>query len=218
MNSAQIRRGAFTLVELLVVISVIAILIALLLPALDRARGQARMIACMNNTKQLVLAHMGYINDNNQYTIPSVTYQPTVTFWNENIGEYTNHAPMIFVCPEAPLLGLPPVGQHNSGYGWNYKYLTHLGDPSMSTYWPTARLDKVVNPSDTINLADAHTEGFNQYAIYNDATFLTYPQPIFHNNPGHRHQDKLAVFGYLDGHSGTLTIPEMLDVSHWDLK
>ena len=60
-NSGVLR--GFTLIELLVVIAVIAILMALLLPALNRAREQGKRAVCLNNTKTLVLGWMMYCED-----------------------------------------------------------------------------------------------------------------------------------------------------------
>lgn len=57
------RRVAFTLIELLVVVAIIALLIAILLPSLDRAREQARVAVCVSNLRQLGLGVQGYLTE-----------------------------------------------------------------------------------------------------------------------------------------------------------
>jgi len=79
------KRNGFTLIELLVVMAIIAILAAMLLPALARAREQAVMSTCLSNLKQIGVAVHMYLNDYNEYWYPRwrgfTGWTPT-TSWN----------------------------------------------------------------------------------------------------------------------------------------
>ena len=68
--AARRNRVAFTLVELLVVVGVIVVLVAMLLPSLNRARAQAMAVQCQSNMRQLGLAFFNYATDNRDHIPP----------------------------------------------------------------------------------------------------------------------------------------------------
>ena len=122
------RQKGFTLIELLVVIAIIAILAAMLLPALSSAKQRAQSIKCLSNLKQMDLAYIMYIQENNKM----VQYGSTAALWMDTLISYQSQVAAIRLCPVASETNGMPVGQSEGSakFPWNWG---SNSDPKLNT-------------------------------------------------------------------------------------
>jgi len=184
-------RKAFTLIELLVVIAIIAILAAVLFPVFAKAREKARQTSCINNCKQLGLAFMQYVQDNDEKLPSSNNYGSD---WAIHIYPYVKSSG-VYACPDDSLSrtqaetnqGENPANCVPVSYCWNsYVALTGLWTGGPVSPWsqntPGAKFSLLKAPSTTVMLyeGDSSVTPGGQPGIANNWFEPNQPQGI-HN-------------------------------------
>jgi prepilin-type N-terminal cleavage/methylation domain-containing protein/prepilin-type processing-associated H-X9-DG protein len=220
-SGASSRQRGFTLIELLVVIAIIAILAGLLLPALSRAKVEARTIACSNNLKQLQLCWQMYTHDNDDVMPPNnfvydvqmggsnMTLGEDLSSWCQSLAPLDtnvisaqisllfnyNQAPAIYHCPAdySTVQGYPTM-LRNRSYNMSNSIQCSQAGPGQYFY----KMGDIPAPASLFVFIDT-----DEYEIW-DSTFGvcslgSYWQDYWLDVPADRHQLG-ANLTFADGH------------------
>lgn len=157
------RCRKFTLIELLVIIAIIAILAAILLPALGKARERAKAIKCAGNLKQVGSAMQMYINTWDGWIYPLRDDWTNGPWWFSRLNDdFINNQEMFHCSSHEDFV----FDKYNISYGYNYYGSDAIDGPAngLGLTWghaeePAVKMNMIKNGSSMIMIADAREDG-----------------------------------------------------------
>jgi prepilin-type N-terminal cleavage/methylation domain-containing protein/prepilin-type processing-associated H-X9-DG protein len=199
-------RRAFTLVELLVVLAIIAILAAILLPILSGARASGYKVTCVSNVHQLLQASSLYAGDYDRRLVAARLYtggSGLGTTWCVTLQPYLKSR-QILLCPVDP--GPQTVSNCQDlphSYGINYDLTFNTSYRATNGAWALSALTATSNLVLFFDMADSARAMGASYA----ASQVSFLDP--------RHQGK-AIVGFLDGHAKPQTPDAVNQAQFWE--
>ncbi|HYV37049.1 MAG TPA: prepilin-type N-terminal cleavage/methylation domain-containing protein [Gemmataceae bacterium] len=226
MNNRSAFRRGFTLVELMVVMAIVAVLVGLLIPAVQKARDASANINCKSNLHQLGIATHSYIVANNQNLPPGLVGDATNgrVFWFGSVAGGTKTVDVsggflskfyesdnrILQCPSLDLLSVAlDYGGKSGGYGYNYEYLAPPTYASSAPFGVTVpipvKITAVGSSAGTVLFADSMgVDSFSTPARQSSPVLIEAPllEPPSYSYPvvNFRHSGGTANVVFLDGH------------------